>query len=172
MHVQNPRLFGLKWKMWTFGFWSCLAQWLLPNQSYKPSDKRAFFLGRPGYSGCVLVNSCSWARVSISQFAGHGDRESPSQSRSQPPPALLICFLVFSWDLQSSAGTATVVQIDTMQTFLVKLLTKKLLIFLVLWIHNSKNYLIKLSFLWFSINWLLTINSWARNDKWIMDGLG
>ena len=64
------------------------------------------------YSGCVLVNSCSWARVSISQFAGHGDRESPCQSRSQPPPALLIRFLVFSWDLQSSAGTVTVVQIQ------------------------------------------------------------
>ena len=28
------------------------------------------------YSGSVLVNSCSWARVSISQFAGHTETES------------------------------------------------------------------------------------------------
>ena len=62
--------------MRTWEFWNYpLAQWLLPNQSYKPSDKRAFFLG---HTVCWVLNL-------LISFLISGPSQSPVLAASHEP---------------------------------------------------------------------------------------
>ena len=85
------------------------------------------------YSGCVLVNSCSWARVSISQFAGHTETESlraRAGASLLPPSSSASSSLVGIYNPR--LGQRQWCKYTITQTFLVKLLTEKLFGFLVL----------------------------------------